>query len=131
MLQTAGQAPVAGRGLLSGGTPCYGVYKTLDARHVAVGALEMKFWRRLCDVLARPQWALQHWSLGLTVGGEAAMALRDELAAIWASQPLAHWVARFESVDACVTPVLRLGETLGHPLFAASHVSTTPAPQPL
>ena len=45
------------------------------------------------------------------------MALRAELAAILAAQPLAHWVARFEDVDACVTPVLRLDETLRHPVF--------------
>jgi crotonobetainyl-CoA:carnitine CoA-transferase CaiB-like acyl-CoA transferase len=45
------------------------------------------------------------------------MALRAELAALIAGQPLAHWVARFEAVDACVTPVLRLDESLGHPVF--------------
>ena len=31
--------------------------------------------------------------------------------------PLAHWLRVFDNVDCCVTPVLRLDETLAHPLF--------------
>ncbi len=114
-----GKAPPRGRDLLSGGAPCYGVYATADARHVAVGALELPFWQRLCEVLARPDWATQHWSLGLAVGSAEAMALRAELVQVFKSQPLAHWAALFEPVDCCVTPVLRLDEALAHPLNAA------------
>lgn len=116
-LKTTGRTPAAGRDLLSGGAPCYGVYRTADARHLAVGALELKFWQALCGAVERPAWATQHWSLGLAVGGPESMALRAELAAVFAAQPLAHWVARFEAVDACVTPVLRLAETVDHPVF--------------
>jgi crotonobetainyl-CoA:carnitine CoA-transferase CaiB-like acyl-CoA transferase len=54
----------------------------------------------------------------LTPGGTRSMALRGELAALIAGQPLAHWVARFEAVDACVTPVLRLDESVSHPVFS-------------
>ena len=116
-LKIAGRTPVPGRDLLSGGAPCYGVYRTSDGRHLAVGALELKFWQALCGAINRPGWADQHWSLGLAVGERASMALRGELAAVLADQPLAHWVAKFEGVDACVTPVLRLDETLSHPVF--------------
>ena len=116
-LKATGRTPVPGRDLLSGGAPCYGVYGTRDGRHLAVGALELKFWRALCQAVGRPQWAEQHWSLGLAVGGPASLALRGELAAVFAAQTLAHWVAVFETIDACVTPVLRLDETLVHPVF--------------
>lgn len=116
-LQASGRMPVPGRDLLSGGAPCYGVYRTADARHLAVGALEPKFWRALCEAIGRPDWAALHWSRGLAVGSAESMALRADLAAVFAAEPLAHWVARFESVDACVTPVLRLEETLSHPVF--------------
>jgi len=117
-LKATGRTPAPGRDLLSGGAPCYGVYRTADDRHLAVGALEPKFWEAVCAVVGRPAWCDQHWSRGLVVGSEASMALRAELAAIIASQPLAHWVARFADVDACVTPVLRLDESLAHPAFA-------------
>jgi len=116
-LKTTGRTPTPGRDLLSGGAPCYGVYPTADGRHLAVGALEPKFWQALCTTVERPGWSDQHWSSGLVPGGEASMALRAELAALIAGQPLAHWVARFEAVDACVTPVLRLDESLSHPVF--------------
>jgi alpha-methylacyl-CoA racemase len=116
-LQATGRPPVPGHDLLSGGAPCYGVYRTADARHLAVGALELKFWQALCATLGRPEWAQSHWSLGLAVGGPDSMALRAALATLLATEPLAHWVARFEGVDACVTPVLRLDESLSHPVF--------------
>jgi alpha-methylacyl-CoA racemase len=116
-LAATGRVPPPGRDLLSGGAACYGVYRTADGRHVAVGALELKFWRELCRAVDRPQWAGRHWSLGELPGGDAAMALRSEVAALFASQPLKHWLALFDTVDCCVTPVLRLDETRAHPLF--------------
>ncbi|MEO5696507.1 MAG: CaiB/BaiF CoA-transferase family protein [Burkholderiaceae bacterium] len=116
-LQSTGRTPTPGRDLLSGGAPCYAVYGTADARHLAVGALELKFWQALCEAVGRPQWARLHWTLGLAVGSPASMALRAELAAVFAAEPLAHWVDRFDAVDACVTPVLRLDEALAHPVF--------------
>ena len=123
-LEASGRVPVPGRDLLSGGAPCYGVYRTADARHLAVGALEPKFWQALCIAVGRPQWAALHWSQGLLAGGAESMALRAELAALFAAEPLAHWVTRFEGVDACVTPVLRLDETLHHPVFSSTAAST-------
>jgi len=116
-LKTSGRTPTPGRDLLSGGVPCYGVYRTADRRHLAVGALELKFWHALCGAIGRPDWANSHWSLGLAVGSAESMALRAELAAVFATQPLVHWVGCFEGVDACVTPVLRLEETLSHAVF--------------
>jgi crotonobetainyl-CoA:carnitine CoA-transferase CaiB-like acyl-CoA transferase len=125
-LQASGRTPVPGRDLLSGGAPCYAVYRTADGRHLAVGALELKFWQALCGAVGRPEWADQLWTLGLVVGSPASMALRGELAALLANQPLEHWAAVFEPVDACVTPVLRLDETLRHPVFYPSGLSTNP-----
>jgi crotonobetainyl-CoA:carnitine CoA-transferase CaiB-like acyl-CoA transferase len=118
-LEANGRVPAPGRDLLSGGAPCYGVYRTADGRHLAVGALEAKFWQRLCGALGRPEWARRHWSLGEMPGSERAMSLRAELAALFAGQPLAHWLALLEAVDCCVTPVLRLDESRAHPLFAS------------
>ncbi|MBL0730748.1 CoA transferase [Piscinibacter sp. HJYY11] len=114
-----GRAPQQARDLLSGGAPCYGVYATADARHLAVGALELPFWQRLCQAVGHPDWASRHWSLGLAVGGPEAIALHGELMQVFKSQPLSHWVALFDGVDCCVTPVLRLDEALAHPLNAS------------
>ena len=114
-LQQHGRVQRPGEGTLTGGLACYGLYDTADGRQLAVGALEPKFWAALCQVVDRPDWLARHRS-----GGSAGQAaLRADLAAVFAAQPLAHWVARFEGSDACVSPVLRLDETLAHPQFRA------------
>jgi alpha-methylacyl-CoA racemase len=118
-LAATGRVPAPGRDLLSGGAPCYGAYAAADGRHLAVGALELKFWRALCQAIGRAEWSEKHWSRGLAPGSEDSMRLRDELAALFATQPLAHWTALFDAVDCCVTPVLRIDEARAHPLFAA------------
>lgn len=109
---------VAGAELLTGGVPCYSVYRTADGRYMAVGALELKFWQTCCDVLQRPDLKSRHWQLGQQVGGLDAMAVKAELAALFACHTLAEWSTRFGAADCCVTPVLSTAEALQHPLFA-------------
>jgi crotonobetainyl-CoA:carnitine CoA-transferase CaiB-like acyl-CoA transferase len=112
-----GKASRAGTDLLNGGVPCYGVYRTADDRFMAVGALELKFWQTMCDVIGRPAWKDRHWSLGQRIGGEDARAIHDELAALFRTATQAEWTARFADADCCVTPVLRMEEAMRHPLF--------------
>jgi alpha-methylacyl-CoA racemase len=103
-----------GEDLLTGGVPCYGVYATQDGRYLAVGALEDKFWRSLCTTIGRTDLA----ALAFAIGDEGKR-VRGELEAIFASEPLAHWVETFAGVDCCVTPVATLDEALADPQFAA------------
>lgn len=119
-LEATGRTPAPGRDLLSGGAPCYAAYRCADGRWMAVGALEAKFWTAVCTTLGRSEWAERHWSRGLVPGSAESMALRDEVAAVFATQPMAHWADRFETVDACVTPVLRLDELKDHPVHRAA-----------
>jgi len=99
--------PPRGADLLSGGVPCYGVYATADGRHMAVGALEKKFWELLCDTLGRAD--LKPFHLAFGAKGEQA---KQDLAAVFAGQPQSHWIGVFDQVDCCVTPVLHIGEAL-------------------
>jgi crotonobetainyl-CoA:carnitine CoA-transferase CaiB-like acyl-CoA transferase len=104
-LATDGQGPARGRGKISGAIPCYGYYATQDGRYVAVGALEPQFWRALCDAIERPD-LIPHGQ----DSGQAGQAARQVLADLFVSQPLAHWLALFASIDCCVSPVLTLAE---------------------
>jgi crotonobetainyl-CoA:carnitine CoA-transferase CaiB-like acyl-CoA transferase len=114
-VQAAGAPAAAGTALLSGGVPCYRAYRTQDGRQLAVGALELKFWQAFCAAVNRPDWAMQHWSLGSHEAGDAAAkALGEQVAALIACQPLSHWTQLFETVDCCTTPVLRMDEALKH-----------------
>jgi crotonobetainyl-CoA:carnitine CoA-transferase CaiB-like acyl-CoA transferase len=124
-LANEGEAPRAGGGLLNGGVPCYNLYRTRDGRWLAIGALELKFWETLCAALGRLDWADRHWSLGQAIGGPDAIALTQQLAAIFASQTLDEWITLLEPLDCCVAPVLSPAEAARHPLFnpafAAGH----------
>lgn len=102
-----GEAPPRGAGLLSGAVPCYGVYATADGRHMAVGALEEKFWHLLCDTVGRPD--LKPHGLA---AGEQGMEVKRELARVFAGRSQAEWIGLFEPVDCCVTPVLTVAESL-------------------
>jgi len=110
-------APPAASGLLNGGVPCYNIYRTADGRWLAVGALELKFWERLCKALNRDDWASRHWSLGQAIGGPDATALKREMADLFAEHPLDDWVALLEPLDCCVAPVLTTEEAANHVLF--------------
>lgn len=113
-----GRKPQAGEDLLNGGLPCYNLYQTADGRHLAVAALEFKFWKLACEVFERPDWVNRHWQRGSLPGTPDCTALKADVAALVASQPLAYWAHKFEPADACVTPVLTIDEAQAHPLFA-------------
>ena len=110
---------VKGRDLLTGGVPCYNVYRTKDARFIAVGALELKFWETCCDVLHRADLKARHWARGQEIGGADAMEVKAELDVIFSQQTLAQWLEQFGDADCCVTPILRTDEALELPLFKA------------
>lgn len=110
-----GHTRPAGTDKLSGGQPCYGLYRTRDGRHLAVGALERKFWDRFCEVLGREDLKPRH----LPAEATEREALRADLAEIIGSQPLAFWQRRFAGTGCCVTPVQRLHEALDDPHFRA------------
>jgi crotonobetainyl-CoA:carnitine CoA-transferase CaiB-like acyl-CoA transferase len=84
--------------LLTGGLACYRVYETADGRHLTVGALEPKFFRRLCELVDRSDLADRQYD-------EDQEALADELAAIFVGRTLAEWLVHFGDEDVCVGPV--------------------------
>jgi crotonobetainyl-CoA:carnitine CoA-transferase CaiB-like acyl-CoA transferase len=84
--------------LLTGGLACYRVYPTADGGHLTVGALEPKFFRRLCELVGRPELADRQYDADQD-------ALGAELAAIIATRPLNAWLEHFGDDDVCVGPV--------------------------
>src|SRR5580765_951797 len=83
--------------LLTGGIACYRIYETADGRHLTVAALEPKFWRRLCELLERPELAERAFEPEL-----------PELEELFRSRTQADWLALLEHEDTCVGPVLSL-----------------------
>jgi alpha-methylacyl-CoA racemase len=104
----AGVDDAPGEALLHGGVPAYSVYPTRDEKFLAVGALEPKFWKPLCEALGREDLA----GSGL-LSGDAGRQVWRTIAAIFASQTQDYWIAFFRDRDCCVEPVLDVKEALG------------------
>jgi alpha-methylacyl-CoA racemase len=92
---------------LAGEHACYNVYACRDGRHLAVGALEPKFWEILCERLGLPERSQRQW--------ESGRGREDQIAAVasaFSELDREEWLARFSEQDACVEPVLGLEEAL-------------------
>jgi alpha-methylacyl-CoA racemase len=101
-----GTVPQPEETYLNGGAAYYRIYPTADRRHVAVGAVEAKFWRGFCEAAGHPEWiARQDERL-------PQHALIGDVAAFFAGMSLADCEVRFAAADCCVTPVLDLAEAL-------------------
>jgi crotonobetainyl-CoA:carnitine CoA-transferase CaiB-like acyl-CoA transferase len=99
----AGASPERESTLLNGGT-LYDYYETADGRHVGFGGLEPKFWESFCRVLGHEEW------IPLTV--DAGPAVKAEARRIFRSRDLSAWIEAFRETDACLEPVLTIGEAL-------------------
>lgn len=101
--------------LLTGGLACYGMYRTADGRLLTVAALEPKFFRRLCELLGRPELVERQY-------GSDQLALAGELQAILETRTLDDWLEHIGDEDACVGPVWSRAE-------AAAAFGSTDAPE--
>jgi len=95
-----GERVDGGRDLLVGKVPCYDVYATADG-HLAVGALEPRFWAAFCQALARPE--LIDRGFDDDDGEDGARAI---ITAQLATKTTSAWMEAFSAVDCCVEPVL-------------------------
>ena len=109
-----GEPEPRGRGLLSGGLAQYSVYETQDGGHLAVGALEPKFFEIFAHLCAHPEWMAVP---ALLVPEQEA--LRASVAAVVAGRTRDEWEAALRGVDCCVTVVRRPDEIGADPQLAA------------
>ncbi|MDQ1743344.1 MAG: alpha-methylacyl-CoA racemase [Pseudonocardiales bacterium] len=91
--------------IFNGGAPNYRCYACSDGGYVAVGALEPKFWNTLLATLG-----LDPAGTPSPMDPARTVELTDLLAGIFAGRPRDEWAELFADTDACVAPVLTLGE---------------------
>jgi len=110
----AGHQDARGEGPITGGIPCYGVYKCGDGKFLSVGSLEPKFWKTFVEAIGCPELVTE----GMETGKKGA-EIRQKVEAILSQKTRDEWVTFFEQVDACVEPVLEMDELTSHPHHVA------------
>jgi len=120
-----------GTNFLDTGSHYYNVYETADGEFVAVGAMEPRFYRAFMTGLGftdddmPPQDDQARWE-----------SLTDLVADIFRGRTRAEWLDVFDGTEACVTPVLSLGDAPDHPhnrhraTFVDVGGTTEPSPAP-
>jgi alpha-methylacyl-CoA racemase len=92
---------------LNGGHANYGVYRAKDG-YVTIADYELKFWRRTCELLGRPDLIDLH----------ATPAAADALTEVLATRTRAEWEDLFAGEDCCFMPVLTPEEAAESTHFA-------------
>lgn len=103
--------------VLNGGS-FYDYYQSRDGRWLSVGSLEPAFMKQLCAALGLEELA------GLGLSAAHQQQLKAALKVEFEKYDFAELCALFAELDACVEPVLSLGEALSHPQLQARELVT-------
>jgi crotonobetainyl-CoA:carnitine CoA-transferase CaiB-like acyl-CoA transferase len=96
---------------LQGEHACYRAYRCADGRWLSVGAIEPKFYARLCRAVGLPEEDRRQWPSSPEKRRESVA----RFAAAFAARERDDWVRELAGADACVAPVLDLSELPAHP----------------
>ncbi|GAD24564.1 CaiB/BaiF CoA-transferase family protein [Acidovorax sp. MR-S7] len=120
-----------GANILDGGAPWYDVYETRDGGHMAVGAIEPRFYSELLAGLG-----IDEDTLPVRTEQKNWPEIRARMAKAFRSRTRDEWAAILEPRDACASPVLSLTEAPSHPhnvarqTFSMWEGNWIPAPSP-
>ncbi|WP_114423122.1 CaiB/BaiF CoA transferase family protein [Nocardioides houyundeii] len=94
---------------VTGAGPAYRVYRCADGRYLSVAAIEPQFWAQFVTAVERPDLiARQHDPSAI-----------EEVAALVATQELAHWTKLLDGLETCVSPVQDFSEVAADEQFQA------------
>ena len=100
----------------------YQAYKTRDG-YVTVGANNKKLWENFCNqVCGRPQWLTDFRFADLPARLKNIDALQDEIEAVFATKPTAHWVEKLDVAEVPGGPVYTYDQILADPHIKARNM---------
>jgi crotonobetainyl-CoA:carnitine CoA-transferase CaiB-like acyl-CoA transferase len=91
--------------LLNGGS-LYDFYETKDGKHISFGALEAQFFANFCRIIGREDL------IPYGVMPPNMEQIKKDIRTIFLQKTRGQWTEIFSQVDACVEPVLSLGEAI-------------------
>jgi crotonobetainyl-CoA:carnitine CoA-transferase CaiB-like acyl-CoA transferase len=101
----------------------YGTYECGDGNYITVGAFSETFWRRLCTVLGRADWAEDPGMASNTARLDHRDEIEPVLAASFRSRTRDEWATLLDEADVPNAPVLDLVEAVASE--QAQHNRTT------
>jgi len=90
---------------------CYNTYETADKRYISIGAVENRFWQKLCDYFDAPEYG------PLQYDDERREEIKAFMRERFREKPLAEWEAVLSGLEICWAPVRKLDEALSSELF--------------
>lgn len=113
-LRSTGKVAVRSQDVLSGAMANYAIYACADGRHLAVGALEYKFFAKACQLAGRPELLKPPLA-----PGEKRQPLKQVLTELFKSKTRDEWEALLADEDTCVSAILDMEEVLENPQVQA------------
>lgn len=83
----------------------YAAYECADGKWLSVGALEMKFWNNLCELLEKNEWKRKNQMQLLNMNFS-----KKEVATLFKTKTRDEWTTFFKGQDVCVAPILEIEE---------------------
>ncbi len=108
-----GREPVRSDNILSHRYACYNTYETADGKYLAIGAVEKRFWQKLCKILEVPDYGDQQYD------DQQRKEIIDCMRGIFRQKTLDEWEAILGQTDVCWSRVQSLSDVLNDPLFQA------------
>ncbi len=111
--QSRGEAPRRADTRFSHRYACYNTYETRDGRYLSIGAVEKKFWKRICEIFGVEEYS------ALQYDNERRKEIIESLRRTIKTRTLTQWEELLADVDACWAPVRTLEEVLQEKHFRA------------
>jgi crotonobetainyl-CoA:carnitine CoA-transferase CaiB-like acyl-CoA transferase len=109
--QLTRQSPRRSDAVLSHRYACYNTYETADGRFLSIGAVEHRFWKKLCEHLDFPEYG------GLQYDDNRRLEIIDMLRSVFRRKTLDQWESELADLDICWGKVQNLEDVLKDPLF--------------
>lgn len=104
-----GEVPERGLTMLGGRYACYNVYRAGDGKYIALGALEVWFWEKLCRYLGREDY------ISMQFADDKQEEITNFLNDTFSSKSRDQWVEELSLLDICCSPVYEFNEVFDDP----------------
>jgi len=95
--------------ILSGGKPCYNVYKTKDGKFASLGAIEKKFWLNFCSAVGRKDL--------MNMQFDGSRNIMKGMQAVFRSKTMKEWIELSSRHDFCCEPVKKINDVIEDDYF--------------